>query len=83
MTLHDPPSSKSLGPYINVSYMCSGARAVCVQSADGQDMSMASGTVVRGFPVEATAFMGLAVITGHALVDTGAQSGVVGLHHWQ
>ena len=81
--LHDQSTHKPRGRYITVSYVCTRARAVFVQSAESQGRSRAGGTVVRSFPVGASLFSGLAVTTGHALVDTGAQSGVVGLYHWQ
>ena len=85
--MHDLSDSKSLGPYITVSYVCVCVRTVCDQGASTYGTSMSSSLVSRNYPnksgIDVSAFVGLAVITGHALVDTGAQSGVIGLHYWQ
>ena len=72
-----------LGPYTNISYVCTCVRAVCSQSTDDSSRDSIGLRMTRVYPIDTTSFAGLSMLPGHALVDTGAQSGVVGLKCWQ
>ena len=77
------PNSQPFASYINVAHVCTCARAVCGQSTDDSNRDVDRVTVSWGFPIDLRTFAGLSTHPGHALVDTGAQSGVVGLESWQ
>ena len=56
---------------------------MCSQSIDDGNRNRDEVGAIRIYSIDLSPFIGLTTHPGHALVDTGAQSGVVGLNSWQ